>query len=186
MYFTGCAGNIAAGKYNDGSKERRAILTRRLYDGIVASEKELDRRPVKKIGWGTTEILPPSNPRFAIDALRAAIGNRDNAVVARSRPAYTLAWLERVRRGVPPIILSALSLDDVRLLHLPAECFIEYQLRAQQAGAGRFVATAAYGDGGPWYIPTREAYPQGGYEVSVAFCDPGVDDALTRGITSLV
>ncbi len=49
-----------------------------------------------------------------------------------------------------------------------------------------FVATAAYGDGGPWYVPTRDAYPQGGYEVSVAFCGPKVDDVLTRGIASLV
>ncbi|MCH5375474.1 MAG: hypothetical protein JJ992_16000, partial [Planctomycetes bacterium] len=36
MYFTGCAGNIAAGKYNDGSPEMRPVLMRRVYDGIVA------------------------------------------------------------------------------------------------------------------------------------------------------
>ena len=33
IYFTGCAGNIAAGKYNDGSHAMRPVLTRRVYDG---------------------------------------------------------------------------------------------------------------------------------------------------------
>ena len=46
------------------------------------------------------------------------------------------------------------------MLHLPSESFVEYQLRAQAAAPSRFVACAAYGDGGPWYIPTAEAYPQ--------------------------
>jgi hypothetical protein len=77
-------------------------------------------------------------------------------------------------------------LNDVSLLHLPAECFVEYQLRAQQMAGSRFVATAAYGDGGPWYIPVKEAYPQGGYEVSVANCAPAVDEILSAGIRALI
>ena len=50
----------------------------------------------------------------------------------------------------------------------------------------RFVAMAAYGDGGPWYIPVEEEYPHGGYEVGVAFCDPEVDSILTTGIKKLL
>jgi hypothetical protein len=84
-----------------------------------------------------------------------------------------------------PILLSSLRINDITMLHLPAESFIEYQLRAQEFSKDRFVATAAYGDGGPWYIPTKEAYPNGGYEVSVAFCEPAIDDELTAGIRTL-
>ena len=97
----------------------------------------------------------------------------------------TLGWIDRLEKRIR-IVLSALHIGDVSLLHLPAECFVEYQLRAQQIAAGRFVATAAYGDGGPWYIPVKEAYPQGGYEVSVANCSVAVDDILTAGIRRLV
>ncbi|RFC45941.1 MAG: hypothetical protein DVB23_001814, partial [Verrucomicrobia bacterium] len=43
-----------------------------------------------------------------------------------------------------------------------------------------------YGDGGPWYIPTREAFPQGGYEVSVANCAPGTDPEMTERIERLL
>ena len=40
IYFNGCGGNIGAGKYNDGSKEARPILTSKIYNAIVASENE--------------------------------------------------------------------------------------------------------------------------------------------------
>ena len=58
-------------------------------------------------------------------------------------------------------------------------------VHVQQMSPDRFVACAAYGDGGPWYIPTEEAYPQGGYEVSVAWCDREVDSILLAGIREL-
>ncbi|MFM9960626.1 MAG: hypothetical protein ACKV2Q_05315 [Planctomycetaceae bacterium] len=49
-----------------------------------------------------------------------------------------------------------------------------------------FVCTSAYGDGGPWYIPVKEEYPHGGYEVSVAFCEPEIDDVLTEGMKRIL
>jgi len=49
-----------------------------------------------------------------------------------------------------------------------------------------FVATAAYGDGGPWYVPVKDEYRNGGYEVGVAFCEPDVDDVFTRGMAGML
>ena len=83
-------------------------------------------------------------------------------------------------------MLSSLHLGGVKLLHLPAEMFVEYQLRAQRLQPDHFVCTAAYGDGGPWYIPVKEEYPNGGYEVSVAFCEPEIDDVLTEGMKRIL
>jgi hypothetical protein len=74
----------------------------------------------------------------------------------------------------------------VTMMHLPAESFVEYQLRAQQMASSRFLATAAYGDGGPWYIPVKEEYPKGGYEVSVANAADSVDALLTAGMRDLI
>ncbi len=184
IYFTGCAGNISAGKYNDGSKEMRPILKKRIYDGIVAAEKDLRRQPVMNAEWRTKEILPSPRRDLNAEQLVSTIGNKQNAVVGRNRPAYELAWLKRLEKKIP-IVLSSLRINDITLLHLPSESFVEYQLRAQEFSKDRFVATAAYGDGGPWYLPTKEAYPSGGYEVSVAFCEPSVDDELTQSIKAL-
>lgn len=187
VYFTGCSGNVAAGKYNDGSKAARVVLTKRLYDGIVASESKLERSAVKssQLAWKTAEILPPPRSSLHADKIAQQIATKTNAVVSRNRPAYELSWLRRLEKRLP-IVLSSLHLGDVKLLHLPAECFIEYQLRAQGLAKGNFVCTAAYGDGGPWYIPVKEEYPNGGYEVSVAFCEPEVDDLLTEGMKRLL
>ena len=185
IYFTGCAGNISAGKYNDGSHEARPILTQRVYDGIVASEQNLQPVPIDRVGWNTAEIVPVPRDTLAAAALIEQINNKANAVVERNRPSYMLSWLRRLEHKTP-IVLSSLHINKTSLLHLPAECFIEYQLRAQQIGGERFVATAAYGDGGPWYIPVKEEYPNGGYEVSVAFSDPSIDDVLTKGMRALL
>lgn len=187
VYFTGCAGNVAAGKYNDGSKGARPILTKRLYDGIVASEANLKRVEVKpdSVAWKTAEILPPPRSSLHAETIAEQISNKSNSVVARNRPSYMLSWLRRIEKRIP-IILSSLHLGGVKLLHLPAESFIEYQLRAQRSQPDHFVCTAAYGDGGPWYIPVKEEYPNGGYEVSVAFCEPEIDDVLTAGMQQIL
>lgn len=185
IYFTGCSGNIAAGKYNNGTAESRVRLTNRMYDGIVASEENLKPQPIESLSWRTQDILPV--PRTTLDEAKIMeqISNKKERVVNRNRPSYMVAWLRRCAKELP-ITLSSLALNDISLLHLPAESFLEYQLRAQQKFPNRFVATAAYGDGGPWYIPTAESYPQGGYEVGVAFCEPEIDQMLMKGIEKLL
>jgi hypothetical protein len=185
LYFNGCGGNIGAGKYNDGSKEMRPILVKRMLDGMVASESHLVSQPIQTISWATHDMLPPVNPSIDEGVLIKQISNRDLSVVDRNRPSYALAWIRRVQSGLP-ITLSAMHVNGVTLLHLPSECFVEYQLRAQASVPDRFVACAAYSDGGPWYIPTASAYPQGGYAVSVAWCAPEVDGLLSQGIQALL
>jgi len=185
LYFNGCGGNIGAGKYNDGSKEMRPVLTRRILDGIVASEENLQPQPIESVRWETHDILPPVDERFDEDAIMQQVSDHNQPVRNRNRPSYTVAWIRRVNRKVP-ITLSSLHINNASMLHLPSESFIEYQLRAQATAPDRFVACAAYGDGGPWYIPTADAYPQGGYAVSVAWCDPAVDQILSGGIKELL
>ncbi len=186
LYFNGCGGNIGAGKYNDGSPPMRPILRDRIQAGMQAAIASLSPKPIESVAWSTCEILPKPSTVFDAVQLRGLIADPQQSVVTRNRSSYTLAWLERCAASGPPIILSGLHLNGVSILHLPAECFIEYQLRAQQQSPDRFVACAAYGDGGPWYIPTQEAYSQGGYEVSVAWCDSMIDDVLTQGIRTVL
>lgn len=185
IYFTGAAGNIAAGKYNDGSPEARIALTGRIHDAMVAAGKALTPEPLTQVSWVTHDLLPQVNPAFTEASQLALVKDPANAAANRIRPGMRVSWIRRLDAGMP-IVLSALHANRATLLHLPAESFVEYQLRAQKIGEGRFVATAAYGDGGPWYIPTAEAFPQGGYEVSVANCAPETDDAISAGLRDLL
>jgi len=177
IYFSGCGGNIAAGKYNDGTHEMRPVLVRRMYDAIVASESKLKPTAIQGAEWSAVPVMLTPDPKWDEETILKQIADPKLAVANRNRPAYTVAYLRRVKAG-QPIIVSALHINDTTLLHLPAESFIEYQLKAQEAAKNRFVACAAYGDGGPWYIPTEEAFPQGGYEVSVSWCGPTVEKEL--------
>jgi len=185
IYFTGCAGNISAGKYNDGSKEQRPILAQRIFDGMAKAAQALKPVPLANIGWKTAEVLPTARDGFSVEELEKQIRDDKQRVVNRNRPAYRWAWMKRLQRK-EPLLLSSLQLNDVATLHMPAESFIEYQLRANKLVGDRFLATAAYGDGGPWYIPTADEYPAGGYEVSVAFSEPTIDEMLTRAMKELL
>lgn len=185
IYFTGAAGNITAGKYNDGSPESRIALTERMLTAMVASEKGLTPQAIAKCQWVTQELLPNVNPAFTQENQLAMVGDNKNNVADRIRPAMRVSWIKRIA-AAQPIILSGLHINSASLLHLPAESFVEYQLRAQSISPGRFVATAAYGDGGAWYIPTKQAFPQGGYEVGVANCAISMDDLMSQGMQSLV
>ncbi|HXJ72442.1 MAG TPA: hypothetical protein VNM37_06300, partial [Candidatus Dormibacteraeota bacterium] len=79
--------------------------------------------------------------------------------------ASRLAWLRRCQSG-HKLEVSCLALGRARILHLPGEAFVEYQLAAKSMRPDLFVAVAAYGDYAPWYIGTALAYTQGGYETS--------------------
>ena len=185
LYFTGCAGNIAAGKYNDGTPAARGRLTERIYRAMVASEATLRPQPLARVAWRTVELVVQPHPGLGRAALRELMDPRSEAPALRMRPAFKLALIERCERRVP-FVLGALHLDDIAVLHLPAEPFVDFQLYAQALRPGRAVAVAAYGDGGPWYIPTRAEFPAGGYEVDFAFCAPETEDLLRAAIASLL
>jgi hypothetical protein len=185
LYFTGCAGNVAAGKYNDGSHANRPVLTQRIYDAIVASEAALHPQPLMSVAWRTETILPDPFPSPDESALETAIANPRSTVTDRLIAAFRLAWHRRLARG-EPLTLSCLRLDEISALHLPGEMFVEYQLRARALHPERPVAVAASGDGGPWYVPTREEYANGGYEVGNAFCSAEIDGLITGSMTRLL
>ena len=186
LYFNGCGGNLNTGKYNcSDDRENRARLTERIYRGIVTSEAQLKPAPIETLSWRSVDILPPARDSLSAEELQRQIANKKSRVVARNRPAFALAWLRRLEQKLP-LTLSALHVNDVSLLHLPAECFVEYQLQVQKLQPDRFVATAAYGDGGPWYIPTAGAYEQGGYEVRVALCGPEIEQLMTGAMQELL
>jgi len=190
VYFTGSAGNVTAGKYNDGAHANRAILAGRVHAGMVAADRDAESRvrPLDRFEWMTSEFFFRPREDLDLDALKAIVADSKQTVVNRNRSAMVCGWLMRLaaRR---PILLSRLDLGAVTLLHLPAETFVEYQLNAQRTRPGSFLATAAYGDGGPWYIPLTRSFAEGGYEPSVALVSretesgyqKAIDDLLRRG-----
>jgi hypothetical protein len=159
----------------------RDVLATRVHDALVEGLKKLEPQPVKSVGWSAVDLLPQLNPAIDVEKILKQIADPAQSVVNRNRPSYQVAFARRIEAG-QPIVISALKINGLGMLHLPAESFVEYQLAAQQMVPDRMLATAAYGDGGPWYIPTDEEYDCGGYEVSVANADRKIDPAMRAAI----
>ena len=101
--------------------------------------------------------------------------------------AAKLAWLRRCQSG-RKIDVTCLRLGHARVLHLPGELFVEYQLAAKSERPDALVAMAAYGDYGPGYIGTAEAYQSGGYETqpNSSHVAPEVEKVLMGAIHRLL
>ena len=182
VHFNGAAGNVAAGKYNDGSHEYRGILGQRLADGMKRAWEATERTPLTTVKWAVESVsLPPADHLIK---LREDL-SRNKELLSKNRNSQKLAWYLRCLEG-KKIDVSCLTLGNVRILHLPGELFIEYQLAAKKMRPDLFVAMAAYGDFGPHYIGTSKAYAQGGYEIGASDVAPGVENVLMTAIRNLL
>lgn len=165
IHFNGAGGDLGAGKYNDGSKENRLILAERLADGM-------------KRAWESTKkvVVTPDSVRWFVEPVSlppSGIIKEPGKWMKTADPGFLtnnlfkIAWLERLKKG-KQIDITCLKIGKVRILGLPGEPFVEYQLSAKAERPDLFVAVAGYGDYAPGYIATAEAYNQGGYETGEA------------------
>ena len=184
IHFNGAAGNVAAGKYNDGSPKNRLILAERLADGMKQAWETTKREPItfESVTWDAESVsLPPAK---YLEKLQADL-KTNKKLLPENRNAQKLAWLQRCQAG-NKIDVACLSIGRARILFLPGEMFVEYQLAAKVERPDLFVTMAAYGDFGPHYIGTAVAYDQGGYEVGASDVSPEVEGILMSSIRNLL
>jgi hypothetical protein len=188
VHFNGAGGNIGAGKYNDGAPTNRAILGERLADGMRRAWENTRRESIQSsaIGWTVEPVALPPSKHLSLEALETAVKERAPTLATRGE-ASRLAWLRRCLAG-HKIDLTCLKLGPARILHMPGELFVEYQLAAKARQPDLFVAMAAYGDYSPWYIGTTASYEEGGYETEPRSSNvaPEVEAVLTTAINKLL
>ncbi|NNJ24995.1 hypothetical protein [Alienimonas chondri] len=187
VHFNGAGGNIGAGKYNDGDKRNRMTLALRLADGMERAWDDVEKVPLRAgdVGWRTVPVTLPPGDHLNREALIESI--KTEPASGYIAEADQLAWLLRAESG-HTIDVSCLTVGDARVLHLPGELFVEYQLAAKAMRSDLHVAMAAYGDYGPGYIGTAVAYDEGGYETSeqASNVDPGAEKLLMDAIRDLL
>jgi hypothetical protein len=139
------------------------------------------------LGWESLAVALPPAPHLDEARLQVLVTDRSKTVRQRAQAAGELVWLRRCRAG-DTIDVACLHLGRARVLHLPGELFVEYQLAAQKIRPDLFVAMAAYGDYAPGYIGTEAAYPQGGYETGphASLVAPQVEQVLIGAIKRLL
>ncbi|MFT3750826.1 MAG: hypothetical protein QM768_21110 [Agriterribacter sp.] len=190
IHFNGASGNIAAGKYNDGSVQSRIVLTNRVEAGMLKAWENTTLTKLKPgdISWRTVGVALPLNDNIKENSLRHMLTNDSLNIHMKLRAAEKLAWYQRNTSGLL-VDVAALRLGKVWMLSLPGESFVEYQLAAQQLEPGSIVCTAAYADYGPGYIGTKKSYSEkGGYETSdiVSGTGPDVEEVLMKAMEAVL
>ncbi len=189
IHFDGAGGNIGAGKYNDGSTPMRQVLADRVAAGMARAWETTEKASITAddLGWTTVDVALPVSPHLDEQRLGALLKDPSTPLRERLESGRALAWLRRCRSG-DTIDIACLRLGQARVLHMPGELFVEYQLAAQKLRPDLFVAMAAYGEYACGYIGTEVAYPEGGYETGpkVSLVAPKVEGVLMDAIGRLL
>src|SRR5690606_11833814 len=128
--FTGAGGNIGAGKYNDGSMENRLILAQRLADGMERAWESTEKYNIspEDLVWEVEKVsLPPGKHLYEI---REEISKNDSVLIQNNALARKMAFLDRMESG-HKIDIGMFKAHDIRILFMPGELFVEYQLAAK-------------------------------------------------------
>lgn len=187
LHFDGAGGNIAAGKYNDGSPENRPVLAARLAKGMEETWVSQQKVPIgaADLAWAVAPVALPVRDTLEEEAILEKLTDESLDKKKRIFAARELAWVRRMKSG-HQIPIACLRLGPVSVLHMPGELCVEYQVAAQKMCPDQFVLMAAYGDDGMGYICTEIAYGQGGYETSfVSRVAPQVEHVLLGAMRRL-
>lgn len=189
VHFCGAGGNVGAGKYNDGSPETRPVLAHRLEEGMREAMESETRSVLSKedVVWTTRDVLMPVTEQFQLADIESIVRDPSRSLKDRIYAATREIWMRRCAAG-DPVTLQCLRLGSTRVLHMPGELFVEYQLAASQMCPDAFVAVASYGDYAPNYIGTAIAYEQGGYETEPrsSLVAPGAESILIEAMQEVL
>lgn len=174
IYFTGCAGDITVGKYNQGREDQRRELAARLADAMRRAIAGAAFEDAPDLAWQT---LP-----LRLEARRHARPIAPDMTDAEAyRAAIGMAFAQRSRA----LGAHALRIGPAWIVCLPGEPLLAFQREAQRAAAGRFACAAGYGDIFPGYLCRDEDYRLGGYEPGASNVMPGSEEKIRTAIQQL-
>jgi len=140
-----------------------------------------------EVSWTTRDVLMPVTEQLRLGDVEAIVRDPARTVKERIYAATQEIWMRRCE-AKDPVTLQCLRLGTARILHMPGELFVEYQLAASQMCPAGWVAVAAYGDYAPNYIGTAISYQQGGYETEArsSLVAPGVEAVLIEAMQGVL
>jgi len=168
VFLQGCAGNQGTGKWVAGTPwEDTVAMGERFAAGVAAALAAASPVDGDDLRVGTDLVpleLDPFPPVTELErTFETAAASRDFASIMAVADALVVASrLEERRRAR---IVGA-AIGDVALAVLPGEVFLEHGLAARAGSPFRDTIVAAYNDNTLQYVPTREAFPEGEYEVN--------------------
>jgi hypothetical protein len=159
IYASGASGDVTAGKYNDGRRDNRPLLTRKLYDGMTAAWKETRTQPLTSATFRAVPLrLEPRNDAgFTIEDLTKLLDHADTR--KQSLGALGLSWRKRADAG-HTLEIPAIDFGKTLLILLPGESYLAYQVLAQKLRPDAFVVVMGYGESATGFVGTDRAWDE--------------------------
>lgn len=185
VFANGCCGNINHTDYITGAKRGHVQLGTALADAVTAVWPAMNGvtlfAPRVKSEMVTLERRHFSDAETAKAkdiAMRMFTENLGTVTMAEA-----VCVMETIdKKSVPlrvEVQVIALA-DDVALVSLPGEIFVELGLALKKQSPFKHTFIAELANGSMGYVPNREAYPQGNYEVVSARGEAGSGERLVE------
>lgn len=191
LFANGCCGNINHTDYITGTRRTTEQLGTALAD--VAGKAWPKREQLMTFTpRARSEMVKLERRRFTeaeIDKAKEIARRMMTESLGTVPMAEAVCILETVAKQEVPLEAEvqgiALS-DELAIVALPGEIFVELGLAIKAASPFRYTLIAELANGSIGYIPNREAYPQGNYEVVSARGDAGTGEKLVEVALSLL
>lgn len=182
IFLQGCCGNINPrwrGTFDEVKRAGESVANPLL--AALPNARPFEDTSIK-VAWARVDLpympLPPEEVleqeiSFQREQMRKfqAEGNVGQFQIAAAMAGWAEASLKMLLDGGGPesvnVGLQVIRIGDAVLVTHPGEAFCEYGLAFRKMTA-RPVLPVAYANGNIGYIPTAEAYKEGGYEVDNA------------------
>jgi hypothetical protein len=188
LYFSGCSGDLVAGKWNDGSEAERPRLAERLHAGMQKAWDATQRYPLGDVSFRTVPMVLPirDTEAFSKPEQQAVLADAKATTFNRNLAAMGLSWRKRHAVG-QAIDVCAVEFGKAVFLLMPAESFVHYQLHAQELRTDVTVLTSGYGESAPGYIPDPQGIEEGFIEKHIwCWVDADAPDAMHEALRAVL
>ena len=167
LFLNGAYGNVITNDYQHGNSLSKEDAGARLFNDVKKAFEQMAFRADFSVSADSTSIKLPfrdiTNDEYH-GRVRGAQRFRSNELYEKD---IDLVKAKIARQGTQPAEVQVIRLGDWHFAAIPAEYFVEHQLRIKTETFPKrsFVVGGANGMLG--YVPTQAAFTRGGYETTL-------------------
>lgn len=193
VFLNGCCGNVNHVDYRDATQGRGFGMVQRVGYMLAAAASEALRTRTgvagdavavcrRKVALERLKISAAEKRRcetlladLAASPLKGQVDGLPDAHFADIRLA-----MHRVQDQPDEVEVMALRVGELAVVGLPGEIFCELGMELRRRSPAPHTLVVELANDGIGYVPTRDSFPQGGYEVTVGstFYEPGAGEQL--------
>ena len=166
LYLNGCCGNVAPGNPMTAGNGEMEFIGDTLATDALGVLGKLEFKPVARLTAALRTLRLPfrdTTPEEIAGTVHGAQRFVDSGAYDRGMPGL-LAKIAQEKKQKADV--QVLGFDDLALVGIPAEYFVQHGLRIKAETQPRRTLVVSCTNGMVGYVPTPEAFRYGGYETT--------------------